>query len=516
MAASTSGPRGFEVLKASPSRQRRPLRTVLFGLGGAVSLVLLAACTPNGAGAETDFAENVTTTAARLSLDGQCGSSSCSHRFAYSAPGVATKYTAPTASHAPNHLQRFNTNVSGLTANKLYTVQACTRDVLGGGQFSSWDCAAPTEFRTTTFNNPLQQPPTGNMKLAAPNMVKVGGYYYTIGSFSDFGNDPTNYQVRRSTDMMTWSPIGLSFTATNSIPDVGNLWVPAWRSTRATTRSTCNDADIKLGGAEIAYLGGTWYLMATFASDVTNPGAACDTTSPYDAITVRSIGIATASNPEGPYTWKATPSDAISDNEDHIDPSLFVDPDDPSSRWLVYSVSYIDDRDNMRLKAYPVDANLDRNGSSVILLRTDVDTKTYELDGPNSYRQEGGAMFKHDGHFFVYYATGNTANAQQGTYPYVMAMARSQTLPPNDAGSGNLFVKTGVEIGNSTGTTWKGPGHGGVIQDARGAFWYVYQAKNGDDQKKGFLQPMYYDQTQHNFYFQGGAIKATNIGVPFP
>lgn len=78
-----------------------------------------------------------------------------------------------------------------------------------------------------------------------------------------------------------------------------------------------------------------------------------------------------------------------------------------------------------------------------------------------------------------------------------------------------------MKIGNGS-VDWKGPGHGGVIQDARGAFYFVYQTINGvanptaPDKKFGFLQQMYYDRTLHDFYFENGQVKVTMNGVPFP
>jgi hypothetical protein len=547
-------------------RSRR-LFTALVCLAGVLVWAAPGCTTPGGASAKADYAEEVTSTTAKLTLIGQCGANvSCRHAWKYITAGgtAADTESTPTGYHIAGSTQRYSMTVSGLVPNTVYTVEPCTQD----SGSTAWVCDATDsqvkKFSTTTFDNPLQQgtsPNNVDMRLAAPNVVKDGSTYYTIGSFSDFAADPTNYVIRESTDLVHWTADSISFSNTNSSPvplcvspktsgdcvldtsvttSPSNLRVPSWYDDEPTTRGSCNGKPVAFGGAEIAHLGTTWFYMATFSNIAEGSGhCSLDRSA---ATVVRSIGIAVSTTgPTGPYEWKSAPTDAIAPGspsgsgfEDHIDPSVFVD---GSNQWLLYSTSYVDAPDVMRLKAYPVDTNLDRlsGQSSVILLRTDQPTSAgapynFERDGTGvvantfSYRQEGPGMFKQDGYYFLYYATGSTQYSNQGSYPYVLAMARSQTMPPTDSGSGNLFTRitvgttVGVKRGNSS--TWKAGGHGGVFQDANGAFWFISQASNGaagaPNKKFAFLQQMFYDSTQHDFRFEGDQIQVTGRGIPAP
>ncbi len=350
----------------------------------------------------------------------------------------------------------------------------CQANACAGGA-----CAPPPP--PARYDNPVAPDLPG---WGGPNVVRgPDGLFYSLGT-------QPGQRVKQSKTLFNgWRELSVP-TFVNSQAD----GAPSWAL----------NVSPRFMGTELHHVRGAWVMVSAFTRLVG---------------TRKTHVIALASSttgPTGPYTWVSKPVDVLHSDENHVDPSLFVD---GPNLWLLYNVSYVSHPNNKKLKAVKFQSTsfLPDSATEVDLLSTTVDPKAWENDG-SGQRLEAPGMFKYNGVYYLHYAAGEASWSNQVAYPYVVGLARSNSMPPQ----GLFEKKANPVLGEEkaprcSGTCWKGPGHGSVIRMSGGAFYFFYQAKRDTDSSKtAFLQEMFFDPSTKWFRFEGAQIKRTGNIQPVP
>lgn len=227
------------------------------------------------------------------------------------------------------------------------------------------------------------------------------------------------FPILHSRDLVNWTNTGAVF---QKRPDwaAGNFWAP-----------------------EIFYSRGTYYIYYVGRKK----GGPL------------SIAVATARRPEGPYTDHGP---MIGQPAGSID-ALPIE-DENGKRFLIWK-----EDGNSRNQPTPLwIQELSEDGTRLVgemreILRNDVPWEGRVVEGP--------AVIRHDGYYYLFYA----ANACCGrNCHYGTGVARAKNLlGPWEKNPANPLI-----IDNEI---WKCPGHGTVVKDARGDFYFLYHAYHVDD-----------------------------------
>jgi arabinan endo-1,5-alpha-L-arabinosidase len=170
-----------------------------------------------------------------------------------------------------------------------------------------------------------------------------------------------------------------------------------------------------------------------------------------NAFGVLSIGAATASSADGPWTVGAKP--LVEDPEGAIDATYFED--DDASKWLVYKI----DSNARGLPTKLVARQLAADGLSFAGPPVDIlssDSSTWE-----GKVVEAPWVVKRDGTYYLFYS----GNAYDHRYRTGVARAANLVGP---------YEKHGAPI-LANNDRWVGPGHGSVVTTG-GEDWFVYHA----------------------------------------
>ena len=146
-----------------------------------------------------------------------------------------------------------------------------------------------------------------------PSIKKIGSYYYCYSTDVGYGTSvPPGIQIRKSKDLVEWVFVGWVFTG-----------LPAQASQFITTSGgTPNNA---LWAPYIIQVGTELRLYYSLSSNTCKLSA---------------IGLATATNPEGPWTDKGVvvTSNCVAPMTNAIDPTVVITPQ--GEHWMYYGSAY--------------------------------------------------------------------------------------------------------------------------------------------------------------------------------
>jgi beta-xylosidase len=166
------------------------------------------------------------------------------------------------------------------------------------------------------------------------------------------------------------------------------------------------------------------------------------------------VAVATATQPGGPYTDRGP---LVAQEDGSIDPAPVTDTN--GARYLVWK-----EDGNSRGRPTPIWAQrLDADGTRLLdqpheLIRNDAAWEGGLVEGPYVLRRNGW--------FYLFYSGNGCCGVN---CDYALGVARSHTLfGPWEKNPSNPIL-----AGNET---WKCPGHGSIVQDERGRYFFLYHA----------------------------------------
>jgi arabinan endo-1,5-alpha-L-arabinosidase len=316
----------------------------------------------------------------------------------------------------------------------------------GGGQSPP---PPPPPPRPTTFSNPLSiQIPTGGMVQDCPDPSIIHGQktgdtfwymYCTTDPLNDSDKDASgNFRfhlitMHKSPDLVHWTYAGDVFSARPAWAATAGLWAPA-----------------------IKFFNNQYYLYFA-ASDTSLPGGGA------------AIGVATSSNPLGPWVDSGTP---------------VVMPEDAAccagSRRAVIDPEVIQ-----------------ANGQNYIYFGSffgGISARTLSADGLTSdpasetavtidNRYEAANIVQHGGFFYLLVSASNCCNGPLSGYAVFAGRAASPIGPFVDSQGISLLSSRvgGTPVVTMNGNRWVGPGHNAVFTDFGGQDWFLYHAIDRND-----------------------------------
>ncbi|HZH91959.1 MAG TPA: family 43 glycosylhydrolase [Pyrinomonadaceae bacterium] len=256
-----------------------------------------------------------------------------------------------------------------------------------------------------------------------PSVIRVGQDYWATATSSEWAPE---FPILHSRDLVNWRVVGAVFQKRPAW-SVGNYWAP-----------------------EIAEDRGRFYIYYTAKK---KDGPLC-------------VAVATARRPQGPYTDHGP---LVCQEVGSIDG--FHIRDENGQRYLLWK-----EDGNSRSVPTPIWAQpLSPDGTRLIgekqeLIRND---QAWEKHASLPYGDlvEGPALVRRDGWFYMFYS-GNFCCARECNYQIGVARSR-KLLGPWEKNPANPIMR-----GNDT---WKCPGHGTVVTDARGRDYMLYHAMDAKD-----------------------------------
>ncbi len=292
--------------------------------------------------------------------------------------------------------------------------------------------APPATTLAPTVSGPTATPtlapnqfvnPVLNVDFPDPDVLQVGDTYYAYATNAG----PTNIQLARSKDLVHWESLSGALPALPfwSKPQAGLTWAP----------DVTTSADSK-----------------TFIMYYTTRDAASDK---------QCIGVATGSNPEGPFrsTGRANDEPLVCNPKEggDIDPASFQDED--GTRYLLWK----NDGNCCALDTWIYIQKLADDGLSLVgeptrLIKNDQAWEGQLIEGPT--------LWKHDGKYFLFYS----ANDYRGERYAIGYAVAEHILGPYQKALRPLLttdLKTAVPFG---------PGGQDVVVDKDGETWMVYHS----------------------------------------
>jgi beta-xylosidase len=272
--------------------------------------------------------------------------------------------------------------------------------------------------RRATYRNPVA---AGD--FPDPTVIRVGRDYWATATTSEWGPE---YPILHSRDLVNWEAVGVIFKKRPAWAG-GSFWAP-----------------------ELAHDGGRFFLYYTARK---KGGPLC-------------VAVATASSPKGPYTDRGP---LVCQEVGSIDP--FVAADERGRRFLFWK----EDGNSVSKPTIIWVQRLSPDGTRLVgerreMLRND---QPWEKHATLPYGDlvEGPAIVRRGGWFYMFYS-GNFCCARDCNYAMGVARARS-LLGPWEKNPANPIL-----AGNDN---WRCPGHGTVIEDARGRHWLLYHGMHPKD-----------------------------------
>jgi beta-xylosidase len=256
-----------------------------------------------------------------------------------------------------------------------------------------------------------------------PSVIRVGQDYWAAATSSEWAPE---FPLLHSRDLVNWEIVSSVF---HKRPQwsVGSYWAP-----------------------EISEDHGRFFIY--YAARKKN-GPLC-------------VAVATAARPQGPYTDHGP---LVCQEVGSIDP--FPVTDETGRRYLLWK-----EDGNSVSKPTPIWAQpLSADGTRLVGERRELfhNDQAWEKHATLPYGNlvEGPAVVRHNGWFYIFYS-GNFCCARDCNY--MMGVARSRKLlGPWEKNANNPILR-----GNDV---WKCPGHGTVVEDARGRDFLLYHAYKADD-----------------------------------
>jgi len=255
-----------------------------------------------------------------------------------------------------------------------------------------------------------------------PSIIRVGTDYWATATTSEWAPE---FPILHSRDLVNWEVVGAVF---DRRPEwsVGSYWAP-----------------------EISEHRGRFYVYYVARK---KGGPLC-------------VAVATARRPAGPYRDHGP---LVCQEVGSIDG--FPVTDEQGRRYLLWK-----EDGNSVQKPTPIWAQpLSADGTRLVGERQEIlrNTEAWEKHEKLPYGDlvEGPAVVRRNGWFYMFYS-GNFCCARECNYMMGVARAR-KLLGPWEKHPGPILA------GNAE---WKCPGHGTVVQDARGRDWLLYHAMHAKD-----------------------------------
>ena len=253
--------------------------------------------------------------------------------------------------------------------------------------------------------------------FADPSVVRVGEDYYATATSSEWA---PLYPILHSTNLVNWEIIGHVFP--ENLPDwaEANFWAP-----------------------EIMYEDGKFYVYYTARK---KDGPLC-------------TAVASATNPEGPYTDHGA---LVCQDIGAIDG--FAIRDENEDLFLIWK-----EDGNSQGKPTPI------WGQQMNEERTELLGEKFELfrNDPGTWEGnlvEGAFILRREGYYYAFYS-GDRCCGRECTYG--VGVARAKKLQgPWEKYEENPLMKQNEE--------WKCAGHGSVVTDEEGNYYFLYHAYNTD------------------------------------
>jgi xylan 1,4-beta-xylosidase len=252
---------------------------------------------------------------------------------------------------------------------------------------------------------------------ADPSVIRVGNEYWATATSSEWG---PYFPLLHSKDLVNWELAGPVFSKRPEWA-TANFWAP-----------------------EIAEHQGRYFIYYT-ARKQGGPLA---------------VAVATADHPAGPWTDHGP---LVAQDAGSIDGVPFTGED--GRRYLIWK----EDGNSRRLPTILWVQELNEEGTRLIgqppreLLRNDLPWEGAVIEGPFVVRR--------DGWFYLFYA-GGACCGRGCSYAQGVARSRSILGPYEKHPDGPLM--TGSEL-------WKCPGHGSIVEDGQGRYWFMYHAYSAKD-----------------------------------
>jgi len=279
---------------------------------------------------------------------------------------------------------------------------------------------------------------SGNLSAHDPSMIKAGSCYYVF-STGDNNYNKGNIQIRKSCNLSSgWSLIGTVFTS-----------VPSWITTQLGSTPG------NLWAPDINYINGKYYLYYAGSTFGSNKSV---------------IGLATASNIEGPWTDQGQVIKSTSSNNYNcIDPEIAwtITNNARAEVWLVFGSFW----DGIKMRQL--------NTSTGKLSSTK--TTLYSLASRGGGAIEGASIAWRNGYYYLFVSFDKCCNGTSSTYNIRVGRATGITGPYVDKSGKKMLDGGGTKIlGNSSNMI--GPGGEDVYLDGstyRMVYHYYDSNANG-------------------------------------
>ena len=302
----------------------------------------------------------------------------------------------------------------------------------GSNSTSSPAPAPPTAATEPQLVGDLYRNPVLDSDFPDPAVIRAkDGLYYAYATQTEWGGRWTNLQVARSSDLVSWEPLG------DALPVK-----PGW------ARWTQD-----FWAPHVAEHDGRYYLYYSARPDPT----------PSDSNPGFCLAVATADRPEGPFTDVGRPLHCGAGFV-NIDPFTYDDP--ATGRRLLYWGS---DFSPILVQELAADRMSFATGSRAVELVPAVrgtDLTQYQR------MIEGAWVVLRNGWYYLFYS-GDACCGPNAHYAVMVARSRSATGPfetlaqATGAPTSVILEQRGI---------WVAPGHNAVIRDEAGEDWMLYHA----------------------------------------
>lgn len=251
------------------------------------------------------------------------------------------------------------------------------------------------------------------------------GFYYAYATQTNAGASLVNIQGARSSDLVTWTPLGEMLPARPAwAQTIWNFWAP-----------------------HVVYAPEQSKYIMYYAARADTSGMC--------------LAIATSVNPSGPFTDLGAPL-ACGPGFSHIDAMAF---DDSASgkRYLYWGSDF----KPIMVQELAADRVHFATGSAPVAVVDTSRTHPYEA------LVEGPWVIKRGTYYYLFYSGNDCCNRDNPHYAVMVARATSPTGP---------FQKLGAALGSGNSVilegnaAWLAPGHNAIITDKAGTDWIVYHA----------------------------------------
>jgi beta-xylosidase len=272
--------------------------------------------------------------------------------------------------------------------------------------------------RRATYSNPVE---AGD--FPDPSVTRVGQDFYASATTSEWGPE---FPILHSRDLVNWEVIGAVFQR-RPVWATGSFWAP-----------------------EISQYRGRFFVYYVGRK---KGGPLC-------------VAVATAARPQGPY---ADHGPLVCQEVGSIDP--FPATDENGARYLLWK-----EDGNSVSRPTPIWAQrLSEDGTRLVGERRELihNDQPWEKHPtlPFGNLVEGPSVVRRNGWFYLFYS-GNFCCGRE--CDYALGVARSRRL----LGPWEKNPRNPILAGNDA---WKCPGHGTVIEDARGRYFLLYHAYQPKD-----------------------------------